>query len=574
MALARTWTWEFPASRERLWTYLGDTDWVNEHAGLPRITARYEPLPEGGTRRMASFRRWPFTVEWEERPTSWQAPEFHEVDRHYTRGPLRRFRSRTSLDARTPERTRVRMDIDLDAASPLFEPLLPFIAAQGKAGAARAFSLAAKLAAQTPLPQQTDAQRALDEFLQTAEDRDVRRMRPYELADRWHLPRRDVLRAFLSATRAGTLNLRWSVLCPGCRGAVAGVDTLAALQRGNHCEACNISFDAAFDRSVEVTFDARPMRPNLQEEALFCIASPQRSAHVHAQRAVAPGGTISAEIPLAPGSYDVNAVGLHTVPFIVSRDEAPARDLSVHIAPQAITVPECIASGDVRVSIENATADETLVRIEDGRWPDTVVTAAQVTALQEFRDLFSSEVLAPGLELGIETIAVLFTDLVGSTAMYSRTGDAPAFRIVTEHFAVIREIVARYEGALVKTIGDAVMAVFVNPANCFKAAIELDSKVQSVTCGGVPLRLRVGMHAGPCIAMRANERIDYFGTTVNLAARLESLAGAGEVTMARADAQRTDIAPLVAAFTERTTAEHLPIKGFAQPIDVVRLRVL
>ncbi|HET6895649.1 MAG TPA: DUF5939 domain-containing protein, partial [Candidatus Baltobacteraceae bacterium] len=297
MALARTWTWEFPASRERLWTYLADTDWVNEHAGLPRITARYEPLQQGGTRRIASFRRWPFTVEWEERPAIWQAPEFHEVERHYTRGPLRRFRSRTSLDALKPERTRVRMDVEIEAASPLFEPLLPFIAAQGKAGADRAFSLAAKLATQAPPPQQTDAQRALDEFLQTAEDRDVRRMRPYELADRWRLPRRDVLRAFLSATRAGTLNLRWSVLCPGCRGAVTGVDTLASLQRGNHCDACNVSFDAAFDRSVEVTFDARPLRPNLQEEALFCIASPQRSVHVHAQRAVAPGGTISAEIP-------------------------------------------------------------------------------------------------------------------------------------------------------------------------------------------------------------------------------------------------------------------------------------
>lgn len=573
MALARTWTWEFPVSRERLWTYLADTDWVNEHAGLPRITARYEPLPQGGTRRIASFRRWPFTVEWEERPTIWQAPEFHEVDRRYTRGPLRRFRSRTSLDALTPERTRVRMDVDLDAASAFFKPLLPIIAARGKAGADRAFALAAKLAAQTPPPQQTDAQHALDAFLNTADDRDVRHMRPYELADRWNLPRRDVLRAFLSATRAGKLNLRWSVLCPGCRGAVAGVDTLAALQRGNHCEACNISFDAAFDRSVEVTFDARPMRPNLQEEALFCIASPQRSDHVHAQRTIPPGGTMSAELTLDPGVYDVNIVGLHTVPFIVARDDAPGRDLSVHIGAQAMTVPECIASGDVRVSIENATASETLVRIEDGRWPDTIVTAAQVTALQEFRDLFSSEVLAPGLELGIETIAVLFTDLVGSTAMYSRTGDAPAFRIVTAHFTVIREIVARYEGALVKTIGDAVMAVFVNPANCFKAAIELDAKVQSVTCDGVPLRLRVGMHAGPCIAMRANERIDYFGTTVNLAARLESLANAGEVTMARSDVQRADMAPLLAAFADRTADAMLHVKGFARPVDVVRLGV-
>lgn len=573
MPLRRAWTWEFPVERERLWEYLGDTDWVNEHARLPRITARYEPLASGGTRRLASLRRWPFTMEWEERPTLWQAPQFHEVERIYSRGPLSRFWSRTTLEALGPQRTRVRVEVELAPSSPPFGLLLPLIAAEGKRGADRAFAQAAQLASRS-VRAPDDAERALVAFLATAEDRDVRRMRPYELADRWNLPRRDVLRAFLSATRAGKLNLRWSVLCPGCRGASAGVQTLEALQRGNHCDACNVSFDASFDRSVEVTFDARPLRPKLEADAMFCIASPQRSPHVHAQRAVAAGSLQRTELQLRPGTYDVNAVGLYAVPFIVSSQTSAPRELPVRIGADSVSVPHEISDGAIAVSIENAGDCDALIRIEDGRWPDTIVTAAQVTALQEFRDLFSSEVLSPGLELGIETIAVLFTDLVGSTAMYSRTGDAPAFRIVSDHFAVIREIVARHEGAIVKTIGDAVMAVFINPANCFKAAVELDEKVQAVTCEGMPLRLRVGMHAGPCIAMRANERIDYFGTTVNLAARLESLAGAGEVTMGKDDAQRPDIAPLLSAFAGRTANEELPVKGFAQPIQVVRLRVL
>ncbi|HET9097307.1 MAG TPA: hypothetical protein VFN37_11640, partial [Candidatus Baltobacteraceae bacterium] len=124
MPLKRTWAWEFPVSRERLWTYLGDTDWVNEHAGLPKISARYEPLPGGGTRRIASFKRWPFTAVWEERPAIWQAPEFHEVDRLYSRGPLRRFRSRTALEPIEANRTRVRVDVELEPASAAFAPLL------------------------------------------------------------------------------------------------------------------------------------------------------------------------------------------------------------------------------------------------------------------------------------------------------------------------------------------------------------------------------------------------------------------------------------------------------------------
>lgn len=572
MPFRRAWTWEFPVSRERLWAYLGDTDWVNEHAGLPKIAAHYEALPGGGTRRLATFRRWPLTVAWEERPTIWQAPEFHEVERVYSRGPLRRFHSRTSLEPLHGVHTRVQLDVEMEAASPLYAPLLPVLAAQGKRGADKAFTRAAKLASQTPAPA-SDAERALRDFLTTAEDRDLRRMRPYELADRWKLPRREVLRAFLSATRAGTLNLRWSVLCPGCRGPSSGVETLEALQRESHCPACNIRFDAAFDRSVEVTFDARPVRPGLEDDALFCIASPQRSPHVHAQRVIAAGARESAELTLQMGAYDVNAAGMHAVPFLVSSDEV-SNELPVRISTHAVTLPHAVADGVLRVSFENTTQSDALVRIEEGRWPDTIVTAAQVTALQEFRDLFSSEVLSPGLELSIESIAVLFTDLVGSTAMYSRTGDAPAFRIVTDHFDVIRAVVSRYEGAIVKTIGDAVMAVFLDAGNCLRAAVELDRSVQGITCEGLPLRLRVGMHAGPCIAMRANERIDYFGTTVNLAARLESAANAGEVTMARSVAQRAEVSPLISQTGIRLYDETLAIKGFAQPVEIVRLCVL
>jgi class 3 adenylate cyclase len=142
---------------------------------------------------------------------------------------------------------------------------------------------------------------------------------------------------------------------------------------------------------------------------------------------------------------------------------------------------------------------------------------------------------------------------------------------VTDHFDVLRDIVGRHEGAIVKTIGDAVMAVFVDPAKCLDAALELDGNVRHIEYEGMPLRLRVGFHAGPCIAMRANDRVDYFGTTVNLAARLQSKARAGEVTMARSDAERPEVAKRLRALPASVSNETLEIKGFSQPIDVVRV---
>ena len=584
MSFTARWTWEFDAPRERLWQFLADTDWVNAHAGLPRITARFEPKAGGGARKFGSFRRGPFHVEWEEMPTIWRAPEFYTVERRYSRGPLRRFVNTAAFEALGPSRTRVVFDVEMEAAWPLAKPLLPLIAAQGKAGADRAFGLGARLAmrdgtgrvsksgAFAPLLDagiSPDVVEALEAFVAGAEDRELGRMRPWELADRWQLPRREVLRAFLAATRAGRLNLRWNVICPSCRGAAPGMESLSSLKDGYHCPACNVPFDAVFDRTVEVTFNARPLG-RAEEGGLFCLASPRRSAHVHAQSVVRSGAEQTVEVTLPAGSYDFNAIGIAKVPFVTSRDEN-VRDARVAIADKSADLPHTLGDGAIVLHVENESESEAVVRVEDGRWPDTIVTAAHVTALEEFRDLFSSEILAPGLELGIETMSILFTDLVGSTAMYSRTGDAPAFRIVTDHFGVIRESVARHDGTIVKTIGDAVMAAFTDPAHCFAAAIELDAALKNVSCGDTPLRLRAGFHSGPCIAMRANERIDYFGTNVNLAARLESLAGAGEVTMAKSDAQIPAIAERLAGLSATVSQELLRVKGFAREIDVVRV---
>jgi class 3 adenylate cyclase len=589
MSLRATWTWELAAPRERLWQYLADTDWVNEHAGLPRIEARYEPQPGGGTRRFATIRQGPVVLEWEELPTIWRVPEYFAVERRYVRGPLRRFLTSTTLEALAAERTRVVVTVELEASSVLAEGLLPFVAAQGKRGANRAFRLAERRAARdagatapadsgvfAPLAAAGFAPEivaAIAGFVAAAEDRELVRMRPYELADRWKLPRRDVLRAFLAATRRGLFNLSWSVICPGCRGPSPGMGALDELQDGYHCPACNVAFDAVFDRSVEVTFDAKPLGRGT-DVGLFCIASPQRSAHVFGQFSVEPGATAQFALALDAGSYDVNAVGRGIAPLVVSGEES-GDELEISLHPLAgIDTTHAVRSGEVRGRIENDLDDRAIVRVEDGRWPDTIATAAQVTALQEFRDLFSSQVLAPGLQLGIETLGVLFTDLIGSTAMYARTGDAPAFRIVNDHFDVVRDIVARHEGAMVKTIGDAVMAVFVDPAKCLEAALELDESVRTISVDGEPLRMRVGFHVGPCIAMRANDRIDYFGTTVNLAARLQSLAKAGEVTLSKSVAERPAVAARLRELGERVSGENVRVKGIAEPVDILRVSYL
>jgi adenylate cyclase len=578
------WEYDLRAPREALWRYIADTDWVNRHAGLPKIQDRFVRGSDGSNKHFAWFTIGPLRAEWEERPTLWRAPEYFEVERRYVAGPLRLFVNRTELRELSPERTLVVVDTTIEASSAFAVPLLPVIAARGKAGADRAFSLAERLARGEETRIEDRVQHhfaplrerdvepavvdALDRLINESDDRQLSRIQPYVVADAYGVARKEMLRACLIATKAGLFNLRWDVICPSCRGTPNGYDTLSELRGdGLHCPACDVEYGPQFDRSVEVTFNAKPLGRGVNPP-LYCIASPRRSEHVLAQTAVSKHGDADLSVSLSPGVYDINVVGVGQTPFSAEENGFSGEAIAT-ILSRSVEFPAHVGTSKLGIRAHNTLDREVVVRVEEGRWPDTIATAAQVTALQDFRDMFSSEVLAPGLELAIESLAILFTDLVGSTAMYSKAGDAPAFRLVTDHFSRMKAVIDEHDGTIVKTIGDAVMAAFSDPEQCLQAALKLDRAVDDLFHEGEPLRLRVGFHAGPCIAMRANDRIDYFGTTVNLAARLQSLARGGEVTLAQSDDTR--LAWAIQRCGRKREMSELPIKGFPAPVGVVRL---
>ncbi len=104
----------------------------------------------------------------------------------------------------------------------------------------------------------------------------------------------------------------------------------------------------------------------------------------------------------------------------------------------------------------------------------------------------------------LRDVTVMFTDLGGSTALYDRLGDHAAFALVRRHFAALRAGVLGAGGMVVKTIGDAVMAVFPEPAAAVRTALAALDEADP------PLRLKVGIHRGPAIAAALDEgRPDY-----------------------------------------------------------------
>jgi len=202
-------------------------------------------------------------------------------------------------------------------------------------------------------------------------------------------------------------------------------------------------------------------------------------------------------------------------------------------------------------------------------------TAHVVSTLPEFRREFSGDLLRPGTTLKVARVALLFTDLTDSTALYTRVGDAKAFKVVHEHFDLLMSIIARRRGTLVKTIGDAVMAAFVEERDAIAAAIEMLERFPTFR-GGLPEAnktfLKVGVFAGPCYVVTANGILDYFGQTVNTAARLQGAAGAGEVILVEAVADE--------AQQQGWLGQHVPgerfdavLKGLDAPVRVARIHV-
>ena len=255
-------------------------------------------------------------------------------------------------------------------------------------------------------------------------------------------------------------------------------------------------------------------------------------------------------------------------------DGAPARALLVLTDEGLVPVQGAIGPGEVAIELRNARRTPAVVRLERAAWSETAATGALVGTLPEFRSLFSAEVLAPGLQVRIQRLAFLFTDLVGSTALYERLGEAAAFRLVQEHFGILDDAIAAHRGAVVKTIGDAVMGVFPTALDALEAGVAIQRAICALDGRGVvdPARLvRVGVHAGPCVAVTLNGRLDYFGTTVNLAARIEHESRGGEIVTSAAVYHDREVAERRAALPVRGEPFVARLRGVVTPVQLYRL---
>jgi class 3 adenylate cyclase len=253
--------------------------------------------------------------------------------------------------------------------------------------------------------------------------------------------------------------------------------------------------------------------------------------------------------------------------------EAPARATATF--ENGVFRPEKIlARPGGTVAVTNLSEDARHVKLERLGYASQAATAHLVSTVDEFRSIFSSQLLKPSTPLKVARAAILFSDLVGSTALYSTIGDAAAFRLVDDHFDMMRATLAGHDGALIKTMGDAVMASFHDLDACVGAAFDVLARVDlfcTMREHGALVAIKLGINAGPCYIVTANGTLDYFGQTVNVASRIQHLAHARELVMPAA--LWSQVSPEVRKTAHEGERFAAQVKGVVAPLELVRLSV-
>ena len=589
------WEFDLKSSPEDLWPFVADTNRFNRDTGVPKIEVKEGNKRLQNARRNVRLSIYGLPVEWEEQPFEWVRPKRFGVERVYSKGPMASLKVLAELIPKPEGGTHMTYELwatprnlvgslaiplqlnmvigpRLRAAIQRYDTLASAetAALAGDAPSQSTFDLQ-RLAAlkqkliadiessDTPAPKVAIAERLAD-FLEHGDDLTVSRIRAYKLADDWHEPRRLVLEVCLRATRAGLLDFQWDLLCPLCRGAQQSGVSLKDIQTEVHCAACQIDFKINFDRYVELTFRPNPAVRRV-EVFSYCVGSPHWTPHVVAQQLLRAGDKRELTLPLESGNYRLRALEL---PGSQDLNVSPEGEESVQVtlsndgwSLEALHVRERFS-----LHLQNETGAEQLLILERLEWSDQATTAAEVTALQMFRDLFAAEALRPGEQISVGTLTILFTDLKHSTQLYREIGDATAFGRVMNHFDVVKKAIARHDGAIVKTIGDAVMAVFRSAADALRAMLEVQQELAEPVDGSTPLALKVGLNTGPCIAVTLNDRLDYFGSTVNMAARLEGLSSGSDVIISGSVYEDAKVRELIESEGFSAVEFDMSLKGF------------
>ncbi|HTO61331.1 MAG TPA: adenylate/guanylate cyclase domain-containing protein [Bradyrhizobium sp.] len=447
---------------------------------------------------------------------------------------------------------------------------------------------------------------AIAQLIESGRDYELNRINVLDFSQRRGLDEERAISGFLHAARLGLFDLTWNVLCPGCSGVLDAHTTLKSLRSDDyHCGLCACGYQASVDEAVEVAFTVSPRVRrigahdphslplwdyykqvfwssgiDLNEDSFQSLAD-----EVTLDALELPAGekaVLSLQLPsefiivFEPVTHSAHFIDVQGEPtkerqqlsLIYNKQHAPTGTMTLRPGPLRLSVDN---QAGVRALPTVFIAADALHRLLGKRKP--FLTAKRMLSNQTFRDVFKADNLDIDQRLKITSLTFLFTDLKGSTALYERVGDLAAFDLVRAHFHALLDIIGSEKGAVVKTIGDAVMATFVRPEHALIAGLRMRAAMDKLNeqRGTRDLVVKIGIHEGPCLAVMLNERQDYFGQTVNIAARVQSLSTSQEIHITGPVIDAPGVATILEKEAIRPIQKHAALRGIADKVLVYEI---
>lgn len=451
-------------------------------------------------------------------------------------------------------------------------------------------------------------------LIRSGDETSVFRINPLAFARDRGVAEPESIDLFLHAARAGLVEMHWDILCPHSGLVLESFGKLRALRSHFVCGLCDIDGHTDLDDFIEVSFSISPQVRRLALHDLDNLSIEDLHWKVKfASSGRLPGGQLRF-IDALRGLVRGMAYLPSGTTTTLQSEIGPGALTGVNVQTQAgfmLPVMESAAAGTVpggpnivRIMYDGQRFTPTVSALPPGpavfeitntgpkrgsllliNWPpeivampekptlefDPFVSGGMLLARQTFRKLFRSERVDEAEGLGIRQVTFLFTDLKGSTALYEQLGDLNAYALVREHFALLDAAAHQHAGSIVKTIGDAVMAAFSRPADCVAAALYILQIISRFNRehGQPAIILKMGAHCGPSIAVTLNENLDYFGQTVNIAARVQSFADAGEICLTEALYTAPGVRELLAGL--KVEEFDAPLRGIEGSARVYRI---
>src|SRR5437660_744840 len=448
---------------------------------------------------------------------------------------------------------------------------------------------------------------AIARLIDEGEDHELNRINVLDFSKRTGLDEERVISGFLHASRLGLFEPTWNVLCPGCGGVLDAHSTLKSLRHDDYnCALCAAGYEASVDEQVEVSFTVSPRvrriaahDPNtLPVWEYFKQVFWSSGVDLNKESFASLTDEVTLDtLELPAGERAVMSLKLpkqfiivfepvtHAAQFIDVQGEPTKERQQLSLVYDKTPTPtggtRTMRPGPLRLSLDNQAdvrvlpsvfiAGDAMHQLIGKRKP--FLTAKRMLSNQTFRDVFKADNLNVDQRLKITSLTFLFTDLKGSTALYERVGDLAAFDLVRAHFNALLGIISSEKGAVVKTIGDAVMATFIRPEHAIVAGLRMRAAMAALNAerGREDLIVKIGIHEGPCLTVMLNERQDYFGQTVNIASRVQSLSTSQEIHITGPVIESPAVASILQKESIRPIQKEAALRGIADKMVVYEI---